>query len=405
MPDEDLSKLKIDKAASSVQRSKQKKPFFLAAALVLAVLAVVAFVSGIFSPAVEVEPALVSKVYPSLTMTLLNASGYVVPQRKAAVASKVTGRLISVHVEEGSIVKKGDIIAVLENEDALAAKQQAMANLAVAQADLEKAKAEQRDARLHRNRLSELLKEQLVPKADYDASEARYNIAAAAVEGAEARIKASTASLREAEVALGYTSLRAPFDAVVLTKNADVGDIVTPIGAAAEAKAAVVTIADMSSLQVEADVSESNISKVRLGQPCEIQLDALSDRRFRGEVHMIVPTADRTKASVMIKVRFIDKDTRILPEMSAKVSFLERQLEEKEMTPRTAVPSESVRKRNGKSFVFLIQDERIADTEIVAGESIGDMIEVISGVQPGDRIVSRPSEKLRDGMRIRIPEK
>lgn len=405
MPDEDLSKLKIDKAEISVQRSKRKKPFFLAAALVLAVLAVVAYISGIFSPAVEVEPALVSKVYPSLTMTLLNASGYVVPQRKAAVASKVTGRLISVHVEEGSIVKKGDVIAVLENEDALAAKQQAMANLAVARADLEKAKAEQRDARIHLNRLSELLREQLVPKADYDASEARYNIAAAAVEGAEARIRASTAFLREAEVALGYTSLRAPFDAVVLTKNADVGDIVTPIGAAAEAKAAVVTIADMSSLQVEADVSESNISKVRLGQPCEIQLDALSDRRFRGEVHMIVPTADRTKASVMIKVRFIDKDTRILPEMSAKVSFLERQLEEKEMTPRTAVPSESVRKRNGKSFVFLIQDERLADTEIVAGESIGDMIEVISGVQPGDRIVSKPSEKLRDGMRIRIPEK
>ncbi len=125
-------------------------------------------------------------------------------------------------------------------------------------------------------------------------------------------------------MAVEYTLIRAPFDAVVLTKNADVGDIVTPFGAAANAKAAVVTIADMGSLQVEVDVSESNIEKVKKGQPCEIQLDALPEARFRGAVHMIVPTADRSKATVLVKVRFLDKDPRILPEMSAKVAFLER---------------------------------------------------------------------------------
>ncbi len=139
--------------------------------------------------------------------------------------------------------------------------------------------------------------------------------------GGEAAVLAAQAALKAAEVNLEYTLIRAPFDAVVLTKNADVGDIVTPIGAAAKAKAAVVTIADMDSLQVEADVSESNLEKVKEGQPCEIQLDALPGERFDGDVHMIVPTADRTKATVMVKVRFARLDPRILPEMSARVAF------------------------------------------------------------------------------------
>ena len=136
--------------------------------------------------------------------------------------------------------------------------------------------------------------------------------------------------MEAAKVAVEYTQIRAPFDAVVLTKNADVGDIVTPIGAAANAKAAVVTIADMDSLRVEADVSESNLEKVKVGQPCEIQLDALPETRFPGQVHMIVPTADRSKATVMVKVRFLDPDPRILPEMSAKVAFLSRSVNPEE---------------------------------------------------------------------------
>ena len=146
-------------------------------------------------------------------------------------------------------------------------------------------------------------------------------------------MKASNAALEGANVAIEYTLIRAPFDAIVLTKNADIGDIVTPIGAAANAKAAVVTIADMNSLEVEADVSESNLSQIRVGQPCEIQLDALPQARFRGAVHMIVPTADRSKATVMVKVRFVDKDPRILPEMSAKVAFLSRPVKQKTRNP------------------------------------------------------------------------
>jgi RND family efflux transporter MFP subunit len=192
---------------------------------------------------------------------------------------------------------------------------------------------------------------------------------------------------------------------VVLTKNADVGDIVTPLGAAANAKASVFTIADMGSLQVETDVSESNLQQVRIGQPCEIQLDALPDMRFRGLVHMIVPTADRSKATVMVKIRFVDKDERILPEMSAKVAFLSREIKKEEEKPRTALNSSAVVARGGKKLVFLVKENRVVETPITTGEIFGDMTEVVSGVKPGDRVAMKPLDKLRDGKSIKIMEK
>ena len=324
MADEDLSKLKIDKSVSPARMGRRRKLLYWVGALLLFVLTGFLYFQGVFSPAVQVEVFSVAKIYPSQAFTLLNASGYVVAQRKAAVASKITGRLISLSVEEGSRVKKNEVIARMENEDALASRDQAEANLNVAHHNLEQVRAELQDATLSFNRYKDLLDKGFVAKADYDASEARYKKAIAAVAAAEAAVKANAAALQGANVMIEYSLIRAPFDAVVLTKNADIGDIVTPIGASANAKAAVVTIADMSSLQVEADVSESNLRQIKVGQPCEIQLDALPDLRFRGVIHMIVPTADRSKATVMVKVRFIDNDQRILPEMSAKVAFLSR---------------------------------------------------------------------------------
>jgi len=206
-------------------------------------------------------------------------------------------------------------------------------------------------------------------------------------------------------VTVDYAFIRAPFDAVVLTKNADIGDIITPLGAAANAKAAVVSIADMNSLQVEVDVSESNIGQVAVKQPCEIQLDALPDSRFRGEVYMIVPTADRTKATILVKVKFVDNDARILPEMSAKVAFLQRQMNEDDLRPRTAVNSGSLVTRDGKSSVFLIRDGQLAETPVTTGEKIGDMVEILSGVKAGDRIVRRPAGSLKTGTRVSVSEK
>jgi len=405
MANEDLSKLKIEKTKTVAHIGKKKKYLYLILVITFIILIGLLYATGILSPAVQVEVANVTQIYPSQTFTLLNASGYVVAQRKAAVASKVTGRLVSLSVEEGSRVKAGQVIARLENDDVIAARDQAEANLNAVRHNLEQAKAELNDATLSFNRNNELIKVGYISQADYDASEARYKKAIAAVAAAESALKASAAALKNANVSVEYTLIRAPFDAVVLTKNADIGDIVTPIGAAAEAKAAVVNIADMNSLLVEVDVSESNISQVKVGQPCEILLDALPDSRFRGAVHMIVPTADRTKATVLVKVRFIDKDDRILPEMSAKVAFLSREVKSEEQKPLTAINPAAVVTRNGKQFVFLIKENRVIKTPITVGAKFGDMTEVLSGVKAGDRLVLEPLNKMRAGLRIKVAEK
>ncbi|MBI1920867.1 MAG: efflux RND transporter periplasmic adaptor subunit [Geobacter sp.] len=405
MPPTDLSKLKIEKESPLKTARPRKKRLLIWVGGAVALAVVLLMLAKFFAPAVEVETVTVSQVYPSQTFTLLNASGYVVAQRKAAVASKTTGRLEWLGVEEGSRVKAGQVLARLENQDAVASREQAAANLTTSRHNLEQAKAELHDAELAYNRQKSLVEQGIVARAEYDAAEARFRKAKAAVAAAESSLKSVTAALRGADVAVEYTLIRAPFDGVVLTKNADLGDIVTPIGAAANAKAAVVTMADLGSLQVEVDVSESNLVKVTPGQPCEIQLDALPDSRFRGVVHIIVPTADRSKATVMVKVRFLDLDPRILPEMSAKVAFLERPVAPAERKPRTAVNPVAVAKRDGKDIVFVVRGDRVAAVPVTLGPRIGESVEVTSGVKAGERIVLRPLDKLKDGRKIKTAEK
>lgn len=402
MGQEDLSKLKIDKSELAARSKRSKRALWVTvAALVLAALGA-AYILGWFTPAHQVELASVSMVFPSQTFTQLNASGYVVAQRKAAVASKVTGRLVDLTVEEGNRVKAGEVIAQLENADTMASREQARANVKVARFNVEQARAELEDATLSLNRIKGLIRQGFASQQELDVSSARHRKAVAAVAAAEASERASRAALKSAEVSLDYTYIRAPFDAVVLTKNADIGDIVTPIGAAADAKAAVVTIADMDSLQVEVDVSESNLGTVKVGQPCEIQLDALGDARFPGTLHMIVPTADRSKATVLVKVRFDELDPRILPEMSAKVAFLSRKVGPDEGAPRTVIrPSAIVERSNGK-IVFLARGGRVVETPVTLGEPLGELVEVESGVKAGDRVVASPSSRLKDNDRIKV---
>ena len=404
MSHEDLSGLKIDKSEAVFRPKRRQRVFLWAGAALLILAAAVLYAKGILSPEVKVEVMNVSRIYPSQTFTLLNASGYVVAQRKAALASKITGRLVSLTVEEGSRVKKGEVIANLESEEAEAVKEEAEANLRISRSDLAQAEAERHEASLSFQRSRDLLNQGFLSKTEYDLQEARYKKAAAAVSGAEQGVKAAAAALKNAGVSLEYTRIRVPFDGVVLTKNADVGDIVTPLGAAANAKASVVTIADMDSLLVEVDVSESNLEQVKRGQPCEIQLDALPESRFRGVVHMIVPTADRSKATVMVKVGFVDQESRILPEMSAKVAFLQRPVGSGEQEPRTAVHPDAVLKRDGRQVVFLMESGRAVETPVTLGVRIGDMVEVTSGVKPGDKVILKPLNKIRDGERIKVVE-
>ena len=406
MPEPDINKLKIDKTQKLTGPSRRKKkPFFIASAIALLFILSFLYVAGIIAPATTIDVTTVAQVYSSQSLSVLNASGYIVAERKAAVASKITGRLVALMVEEGSKVKKGQIIARMESDDVTAAKNQAAANLVNALAALEQAKTDRNIARRENFRYQGLVADGSVSQSDWDAINTRYKRSEEGVKVAEANVLALKAALEGAKAGLDYTLIRAPFDAVVLTKNADVGDIVTPFAAVATAKAAVVTIADMRSLQVEVDVSETNIVGIRVGQACDIQLDALPAIRFRGEVYTIVPTVDRTKATVLVKVRFLDKDPRMLPDMSAKVSFLSRNLKTEERKPRLAVNGSALVGKTDQTRVFVLQGNHVQETSVQTGVKLGDMMEIISGLKSGDRVVINPPKGMKNGTKIKIAER
>ncbi len=400
MSGQDLSRLKIDKSAVQFRQAKRGRRL-LAALAVFLLLVLALYISGVFSRTYTVHVSSVALMYPSQALSVLSASGYVVAQKKSAVSSKITGKLESLMVEEGSKVRKGQVIARLDDLDLIAAKEQAEANLKTARFNLDEAQAGLYDARLAFKRNSELLKKNLIARADYDTSFANYRKALAGVDAAKAVIAADEAAVRYAIVQLGYTYIRAPFDAVVLTKNADIGDIITPIGAASNVQASVVTIADMNSLQVEADVSESGIEKIWKGQPCDIELDALPGIHFPGKVHMIVPTADKTKATVTVKVKFLKKDRRVLPEMSARVNFLSRAVAPGEEKPRVVIdPASLVIKKDGGAAVFLLREGRAIETTVVTDGQMGGMLIIKSGVKPGDTVVVNPPSGLKNGSKM-----
>lgn len=405
---QDLEMLRIprDDEALAYTRPRRRLRLVMGAVTLVLILSliVILYAAGILSWAREVELATVTKIYPAQALTLLNASGYVVAQRKAAVSSKSTGRLAYLGVEEGSPVKEGEVIASLENKDLVAARDQAAANVRVAEANLREAQAELADATLHYHRMEELLAADMVARQDFDAAEARYKKALAAVDLARANIKAAQSALAKAQTEVEYTLIRSPFGGLVLTKNAEVGEVVAPFGAAANARAAVVTMADMDSLMVEADVAESNISQVRVGQPCEIQLDALPGKRFQGEVHMIVPTADRAKATVLTKVKFFERDPRVLPEMSAKVAFLSRPLQASEQTPRLAITPKALVNRSGQVLAFVVHAHRVKAVPVETGPQIGSLVEIRAGLQEGDKVVVSPPADLGEGDRVTARE-
>ena len=325
---------------------------------------------------------------------------------KASVASKATGRLEWLGVAEGSRVKQGEVIARLENQDVAATRDQAGANVQVARANVEQARAEVEDAQRQLERSEELLAQNFVSPSAYDAAVARADKARAALGSAQAAVGAAQASLRAAEVGVDQTVIRAPFDGVVLTKNANVGDTITPFSSALDTKGAVVTMADMSTLEVEADVSEANLQKVKVGQPCEIELDAIPDVRFPGQVSRMVPTVDRSKATVMTKISFRAAG----PAHSARH-------ERQGGVPLTGGAGGSARSRDRQSaprrsssataaaVVFVVRADKLSAVAVQTGRKFGELLEVTQGLQPGDKVVLRPSDKLRDGMVVRLAKK
>lgn len=400
----DLSALKIHRGADTEKRSasKNKKILLYAIGIIFLTLLMV-FARAIFTSEPLVEVTTVTLQYPSQANQILVASGYVVAQRKAAVASKATGRLVELRVVEGDQVKKNDIIARIETSDIEATILQAKANVDVGRAEVSKAQAELHDASRNYNRSTSLFGEKTISQSEFDIAEARFRRATATVQSAEAGVKSYEAVLRAAYVQFENTLIRAPFDGTVLTKNADIGEVVAPFGASANSRGAVVTMADMNSLEVEADVSESNIERIHTDQPCEITLDAFPDKRYRGVVGKIVPTADRAKATVMTKVRFVDKDNRVLPEMSAKVSFLSQAISDSAASqkPKLVVNIAAVVSKDGSKAVYVIKDNIIRIREVTLGAVNGSTVEVLSGLSVGEKVVLKPAENLSDGMKVK----
>jgi RND family efflux transporter MFP subunit len=389
----DLSALKIDRNRKGSAPGRRKKWLHLLWLLVPVVL-FVAYKATLtrVTPALQVRTGTVRLLTGSEAASELVATGYVVAQVKAAVASKATGRLRVLRVEEGDSARSGEILAELDNDDLRAALNLAKAGLKTAQADsLEAAQ--------------NLVRQQKLVDSGYATQEV-LEAATAGYKRALAQVEAAQANIDAAEVALENTIIRAPFDGTVLTKNADVGEMVAPFASSASAKGAVVTMADMKSLEVEADVSESNINKVVVGQPCEIILDAYPDHRYPGRVKKIIPTADRTRATVMTKVAFDVIDNRVLPEMSARVNFLtSADTSTAKPQPVTAVPNEALTMRDNRQIVFRVIGGVTRATPITIGRKLGNFTEVTSGVAVGDTVVLTPPGALESGQKIDLPNK
>src|SRR5213596_507641 len=388
----DLSALRIDRAADPVVASPGARRWLaigLPVAGVIVLAAVLLATSGALGSAVPVRLTPAIMVSPMRSGAVLIASGYVVAQRKAAVASKGTGRLVYLGVVEGDRVRVGQVIARIEDADVRAQLAQAQANLQVSRAELH-------DAQRSLVREKTLMDSNFSSQATYDAADAR-------LERVKAGIAVAQAALQSAEVALENTVIRAPFDGTVLTKNADVGEVVAPLAASAFSKSAVVTIADLRSLQVEADVAESNLEAVSPGQPCEIVLDAYPDVRYPCFVAKIVPTADRAKATVQVKVAFRSYDSRVLPEMSAKVHFLPRPSRVAVDTlPLLVVPRTAVAERGGRSVVYVVERGRAAEVPVVVGREVGSSVAIREGLRPGTQVIDSVGDRLRGGVKVKV---
>ena len=393
----DLSSLKIDRSSQGVTGRSRKSRWLKKIVLWVVVIVVLAagfvFLKDFLDPPIEVQLVTVSLTSPAQANAVLTASGYVVARRKAAVASKGTGTLIFLGVEEGDKVKKGQVLARLDDSDVRATLERARQNLRVAEADLN-------DAKQSLDRLRILLQRDMVARAEYDVAEARYKRVIATIDAAKFGV-------REAQVAVDNMRIVAPFDGTVLKKNADVGEIVAPLAGAASSRAAVVTIADMSSLEVEADVSEANITRVVPGQGCEIRLDAYPDRRYLGYVTKIVPTADRAKATVLVKIKFRDYDERVLPEMGAKITFFAPGSDQSaaQTKPLLTLPTTAVATRNGRQVVFQVKDDRASEVPVVVGQRLGTLVEIKEGLKEGDKVIGNIDQSLRNGSKISIKNK
>jgi RND family efflux transporter MFP subunit len=353
----------------------------------------------------EVELGAVTLVSPAQEEVTLVATGYVYPKRKATVAPKAVGRLARLLVDEGDTVKENQVIAELETAEPMAQNQQLKADIAAAEARVERARADLADAEAKLAREEDLLKKGAGTPANRDDASLRTGTAKAQLRAAEAEVRAVEARHAANSVQLENTKVRAPFSGTVVRKLAEVGEVLAP--AIAGSQQGVVQIASLDALEVWADVSEAQFSKVKTGTPTEIILDAFPDKRFRGQVTDIRPGVDRSKAAVTVKVKFIDDSKGVLPDMAAKVSFLSHALGDAQLkaAPKLVAPADAVVDKGGRKVLYVFEDGHARETPVVVAGPVGGMLELSQGPTTGTRVVRHPAPDLRDGASIKEKKK
>jgi HlyD family secretion protein len=396
-----VSDLKLELASLRIDRDRPPgrarfRPLVVAAAVVTGAIAGYLLLARRATAGIEVETARVS-VLPtpgvSTGTAILSASGYVVPRRKAVVSAKIQGRLAELRVEEGSRVKEGEVLARLESSDFLAQVEKAKASVGRAEADLS-------EFRRQLGLSEKLAADRIVSKDQVDAAASRVNIAAAALAQAQADLSLNQALYQN-------TVIRAPFTGVVLKKMAEVGESVAPIPPGvniSSSSGAIVALADLDTLEVEADVGESNVARLGPDQPAEATVEAFPDRHYRAVLRQIIPTADRTKATVQVKVTILDKDRDLRPEMTARVTFVSREKPPggaPSVAPILTVPEDAIVSREGRPTAFEVKDGRARARSVVTGVARRGQVVIVEGLSGSETLVVRPPDTLKDGDAVR----
>ncbi len=399
----DLDDLIIEKNSTHRPKRFGKSFAFVIGAAVILFSIGSYMTSGLSLHATRVQVTRVQRFFQSPARGLLTATGYVVAQRQASVASKGTGRLTAVRIDVGDRVTKGEIIATLEQADIKARLLQTHARLDVAKAALANARPELREATLHYRRIKVLWDKGLVTLSELDTAEARLRRARASVRSSYSAVKLAQAEIQAVKVDVENTLIRAPFDGTVMKKFAEVGEIVAPMAGASQSRGSVAAIADLRTLQVEAEVSESFLNSVGLDQPAHISLEAVPDHIYHGSVSQIVPTADRTKATIPVKIRFDDLDEKVFPDMSATVTFLSQSssASQEEAPPDTlGVSPDAIVTRNGQTTVLLVKDNVVSERPVETGAPRNGLIPIRGNVVQGNTVIINPSDDLVTGSLI-----
>jgi HlyD family secretion protein len=336
---------------------------------------------------------------------LLNASGYVTPRRRATIAAKITGRVTGVFFDEGTQVKEGQLLATLDDSDVQKTLNSAKADRDSAQAAIADLQVQLKNAQIELHRADQLQKAGVQTQEQLDTASMNADSLKAKIELAKAQVAASQSRIAEAQQAVDNCTIKAPFAGIVVSKDAQVGEMVSPISAGGGfTRTGIATIVDMNSNEIEVDVNESYIARVQDGQPVTAILDAYPDWEIPSKVRTIIPTADRQKATVKVRISFLKLDPRILPDMGIKVTFLGAAQKEEPGAKSTAalIPQNAVRDDAGKKIVFLVKDDHLERRAITLGSTHGSDAEVIAGLAVGDTVVVNGSPDLRDGQAVAI---